>query len=244
TTGVDLGDIAFGDLSAIDMVIRVDALPAPGSPALFPTQAFWEYDYRTCTSTPPVTGVVTSDAVDYTMARLEVMLTATPVGMGMVEYRAAVSNTGTADADGATLAVNIPNGATYVANSTTMNGTAVADSGGNSPFVGGREIQAPGAGAGIIPPNTTAVVVWRVSLAGGGGSISTTVTADPDGNGPAPGVDASLNTNVGDCGDGMVSDVEQCDDGNLMAGDGCNTSCDVEDGYACIGEPSECGIDT
>ena len=41
------------------------------------------------------------------------------------------------------------------------------------------------------------------------------------------------------CGDGYVRD-ESCDDGNTESGDGCSQSCTVEEGFECIGEPSEC----
>ncbi|MEM9691395.1 MAG: DUF4215 domain-containing protein [Myxococcota bacterium] len=42
-----------------------------------------------------------------------------------------------------------------------------------------------------------------------------------------------------DCGDGFVAANEQCDDQNPNPGDGC-TSCNVDFGYACNGQPSVC----
>lgn len=42
------------------------------------------------------------------------------------------------------------------------------------------------------------------------------------------------------CGNGVLDDVEACDDGNATAGDGCSDACAVEPGYACAGEPSVC----
>lgn len=42
------------------------------------------------------------------------------------------------------------------------------------------------------------------------------------------------------CGDGIISAVEACDDGNTGAGDGCSSACTVEPGYACSGQPSVC----
>jgi cysteine-rich repeat protein len=44
------------------------------------------------------------------------------------------------------------------------------------------------------------------------------------------------------CGDAHVVPGEQCDDGNLAIGDGCDASCRIEDGYACTGEPSACAL--
>ena len=42
------------------------------------------------------------------------------------------------------------------------------------------------------------------------------------------------------CGDGTVSGTEECDDGDLMSGDGCSATCTVEPGFACTGSPSVC----
>ena len=39
---------------------------------------------------------------------------------------------------------------------------------------------------------------------------------------------ASCLTPVGNCGNGVVDPGEQCDDGNLVAGDGCSASCRLE----------------
>jgi cysteine-rich repeat protein len=44
------------------------------------------------------------------------------------------------------------------------------------------------------------------------------------------------------CGDGVIdTDLgEECDDGNVADGDGCDSVCAVEPGYVCTGEPSVC----
>ncbi|MBL8913767.1 MAG: DUF4215 domain-containing protein, partial [Archangium sp.] len=43
------------------------------------------------------------------------------------------------------------------------------------------------------------------------------------------------------CGDGIVaSPAEACDDGNSMNGDGCSSTCTVETGFQCSGQPSVC----
>jgi cysteine-rich repeat protein len=45
----------------------------------------------------------------------------------------------------------------------------------------------------------------------------------------------------GECGDGELGvGLEECDDGNTEDGDGCSSSCAVEDGWQCSGEPSDC----
>ncbi|MCE9672855.1 Ig-like domain-containing protein [Myxococcus stipitatus] len=42
------------------------------------------------------------------------------------------------------------------------------------------------------------------------------------------------------CGDGAIDGSELCDDGNPRSGDGCSSTCEVEPGYTCTGEPSIC----
>jgi cysteine-rich repeat protein len=42
------------------------------------------------------------------------------------------------------------------------------------------------------------------------------------------------------CGNGIIETGEQCDDSNLVDGDGCSSSCQTETGFSCTGEPSSC----
>ncbi|WP_395053684.1 DUF4215 domain-containing protein [Flavobacterium sp.] len=42
------------------------------------------------------------------------------------------------------------------------------------------------------------------------------------------------------CGNGIISGSETCDDGNTTSNDGCNSTCNVETGYICVGTPSNC----
>lgn len=42
------------------------------------------------------------------------------------------------------------------------------------------------------------------------------------------------------CGDGLIASRERCDDGNVANGDGCSSTCLVEVGRVCTGEPSRC----
>jgi len=41
------------------------------------------------------------------------------------------------------------------------------------------------------------------------------------------------------CGNGE-DDNEDCDDGNVVLGDGCDPNCEIEVGYECSGYPSIC----
>lgn len=42
------------------------------------------------------------------------------------------------------------------------------------------------------------------------------------------------------CGNGIIEDGEECDDGNTRSGDGCSVDCQIERGWSCAGEPSRC----
>jgi cysteine-rich repeat protein len=42
------------------------------------------------------------------------------------------------------------------------------------------------------------------------------------------------------CGNGVIDAGEQCDDGNIVSGDGCSTTCTIESGWTCAGQPSVC----
>jgi Mg-chelatase subunit ChlD len=42
------------------------------------------------------------------------------------------------------------------------------------------------------------------------------------------------------CGDGLIGSLETCDDGDAASGDGCDSTCHVETGWSCTGQPSIC----
>jgi uncharacterized repeat protein (TIGR01451 family) len=74
---------------------------------------------------------------------------------------------------------NVPAGVLYVANSTTLNGAAVADNAGKMPYSGsGAYVRSPTYGAGILAPNATATVIFRVQVTANGGSIFNNATID------------------------------------------------------------------
>jgi uncharacterized repeat protein (TIGR01451 family) len=86
----------------------------------------------------------------------------------VVEYLITVRNNGLATT-AAAMTEAIPTNTTYVAGSTTLNGTAVADVAGAMPFVGGRAINSPAAASGVLNTWTSdaadnAVVRFRVTI--------------------------------------------------------------------------------
>ncbi|XP_035491208.2 pappalysin-2 isoform X2 [Scophthalmus maximus] len=44
------------------------------------------------------------------------------------------------------------------------------------------------------------------------------------------------------CGDGLIQGTEECDDSNLLDGDGCSKKCHKEMDFKCNGEPSQCYV--
>jgi cysteine-rich repeat protein len=66
---------------------------------------------------------------------------------------------------------------------------------------------------------------------GAGGSIGSGGAGGSIGSGGAGGAGGSGGGAI--CGDGVVGPDEACDDGNLMAGDGCSPACDLEPGSVC-----------
>jgi uncharacterized repeat protein (TIGR01451 family) len=85
----------------------------------------------------------------------------------VVEYTVTITNTGNLPATGATFRDPTPAGTTYIAGSTTMNGTAVTDgSGGTFPFATAAAIRSPGLQSGVVGIGATYAVTlkYRVSI--------------------------------------------------------------------------------
>ncbi|WMP19328.1 GEVED domain-containing protein [Thiothrix lacustris] len=88
----------------------------------------------------------------------------------VLEYTIMVTNTGNLASDTTTLSDSIPSGTTYVANSTTINGIAVADISGKMPYdpsgTGSREIHTTAQGAGVVltGTNNASIVKFRVKI--------------------------------------------------------------------------------
>jgi uncharacterized repeat protein (TIGR01451 family)/fimbrial isopeptide formation D2 family protein len=119
----------------------------------------------------------------------------------VLRYTITVSNLGAMPATNAVFTDAVPQNTTYVANSTTVNGLAVPDSGG-SPLASGLPVSSsdltpplPGSGAGTLSPGATATIIFSVQVNAGvpsgtiisnQGSVSTaqlpTLLTDSDGN--------------------------------------------------------------
>lgn len=97
-----------------------------------------------------------------------------------LEYTITIKNTGNLSAEGVTLQDAIPAGATYVAGSTTVNGSALSDVSGSMPYVTAQSVKSPATGTvastdimnGQVIAGSDVVVKFRVTVNSGVTSVS------------------------------------------------------------------------
>ena len=146
--------------------------PATGIP---PTSVF-TVNLATMTATPAASGGYESS--DYTSVNIPVLahsITANQsyrnttgrivvVAGDPIEYTIEVANTGNIGATAVKVSDPIPAFATYVPNSTTVNGVPVADVNGTMPFsvTGGQYINSTGARTGMVQPGNNVVIKFQV----------------------------------------------------------------------------------
>ncbi len=114
-----------------------------------------------------------------------------------ITYTLTAGNTGDNLATGCSITDAIPANTDYVADSTTLNGSPVADVGGTSPLVGGMTVRSGGEPAGIIADGANAVVAFQVTVQNSlpfGTSVSNSATLASDGLTP---VEANCSNDFG-----------------------------------------------
>lgn len=201
-TGFNVGTIAAGTTKTITFKVTVTSLPASPAAAQFANSATWTYQYVPCTGQATVNGSLTTNPpVISTAARLEPTKTVSPSGPvspgQALSYTISVPNTGTANSAGTTLADPIPAGVTYVAGSTKLNGTPVADVAGAMPYAASAQINSPTRPAGQVNAGETATITFNVTVnATTTSDITNTATVDVDGTGPAPAVTTQITSGL------------------------------------------------
>ncbi|HEY1201543.1 MAG TPA: T9SS type A sorting domain-containing protein [Niastella sp.] len=160
---VDLaGDIYVG--GAYSFVYRVNFATMTAVQLNATTSNVWKTgDYASCAL--PIIAPVLNATKTYTNVN-----GFDPIRAGdPIEYTIEVTNTGNLFATAAKLFDAIPANSSYILNSTTVNGIAVADIGGAMPFSvsGGQLISSSGAAAGIVKPGVAnkVVIKFRVETA-------------------------------------------------------------------------------
>jgi uncharacterized repeat protein (TIGR01451 family) len=95
----------------------------------------------------------------------------------VLQYTIIVNNLSASNITNATLFDNIPAGVSYVAGSTTLNGVLRSDVGGVMPYaITGGLINSPSYGAGVLAPNVSATITFRVTVTANGGNITNYAT--------------------------------------------------------------------
>jgi uncharacterized repeat protein (TIGR01451 family) len=95
----------------------------------------------------------------------------------VLQYTIIVNNLSASNITNTTLFDNIPAGVAYVAGSTTLNGVSVADMGGVMPYaITGGLINSPSYAAGVLAPNVSATITFRVAVTANGGNITNYAT--------------------------------------------------------------------
>jgi cysteine-rich repeat protein len=91
-------------------------------------------------------------------------------------------------------------------------------------------------GATSMGDTAVSIAVRKVIPAGGSVRFAIVYTLTP------PAITEAIGCTIpAECGNRALEGAEGCDDGNTRAGDGCSTTCDVEDGWTCTeASPSVC----
>jgi uncharacterized repeat protein (TIGR01451 family) len=191
--GIRIESVGAGETIVVSYQVSVDYIPQAPQAAEYVNNASWTYQYESCPDLPLNNGTVTTAPyVETLIARISPEKSASPAGSvlsgGTVTYTITVPNTGTAATSGTTLQDPIPDGTTYVPNSTTLNGTSIADSAGQMPYVAAPVlINSPGDSAGTIALGDEATVSFQVTIDEDPPLIITnTATIDVDGEGGNP----------------------------------------------------------
>jgi len=119
-------------------------------------------------------------------------------------------------------------------------------------FIGGALLTACSEDAQlkIRPPVETIDAATDADASGAMGGAGPIIAVDSGAGGSTTGreceASACSDSPAPRCGDGVLDGNEQCDDGNLLGGDGCSAACQIETGWICptAGQPcmaAKCG---
>ncbi|NUP98915.1 MAG: DUF11 domain-containing protein [Armatimonadetes bacterium] len=195
-SGVSVGTVAIGQVRTVVFQLRINSIPLPPAPSEWRNTGTWNFQFESCPALPLNNGTVTTGPPTLTITpALTVSKRAnTPAALvagQVVTYTIDAKNTSSADVTAGTLQDSIPTGTTYLPGTTLLNGVAVADVGGQMPFVTARAINSPGRPAGRINIGETATVTFQVQVQPAPPlSIPNRAVIDSDGAGPAPAVEA------------------------------------------------------
>ena len=200
-TGALIGKVAAGSTRVVTFQFRVDSVPAAPAPAQYAVTPIWTYSFVSCAGQPSQNGSFTANTATTTIARIVAAKSALPESVRpaqAIDYRISITNTGSAASNGTLVQDFIPAGTSYVAGSTTLNGTRVNDLFGTSPLVVGMRVNSPGAAPGIVNPGEGADVRFVVRVEPSAtAAIVNSALIEPDGwSGSLPAFPAQVTTPV------------------------------------------------
>ncbi len=201
SAGINIGTVTANSTRTIVFKVTVTSIPAAPAVASYVNSAGLSYQFISCAGQPTTNGNVTTNTATTSIARLALSKAVAPTGTvnpgATLTYTVTLTNDGTAVSAGTTLQDLIPAGTTYVAGSTTLNGTAVADVSGAMPYVTARTVNSAGQAAGVLAVGASATVVFKVTVDNATtATVTNTATGDIDGAGLAPSQTASVATPV------------------------------------------------
>ena len=139
----------------------------------------YSVDISTGVASSPITisGTETSDLSSCALPIPDVVVVKSVSATGTVSvgdvitYTINVCNLGSLTATNVFLEDALPAGASYVQNSTTVNGSSIPDQGANSPFLTRRRVNSPGAQGGRIAPGDCAIIEFDMVIDSNVGEI-------------------------------------------------------------------------
>jgi large repetitive protein len=199
--GINIGTVAAGATRTVSFKVTVTSIPALPATAVYSNAATWAYTFISCAGQPTSSGTVTTNPVLTNIARLAMTKTVSPTGLvnpgATLTYTVTMTNDGTAPSAGTNLLDPIPAGTTYVAGTTTLNGAAVPDVAGATPYATVKAVNSAGQGAGVLAVGASATVTFQVLVGTSAVSpLTNTATGDVDGAGAAPSQPASVSNTV------------------------------------------------
>lgn len=128
--------------------------------------------------------------------------------------------------------------ALLLASACANGGTIPPGDGGGSSSSEGSGATTNSSGGGGENGTGAGVASGGAPSSGGGGAMGNGGAANGGATSAGGGMGGMMQGPV--CGDGQTEGAEECDDQDTASGDGCSSTCTIESGFNCDGEPSVC----
>ena len=185
SAGASAGQIGVGQTATVTFQVTVDSSAGPtiSNTANIDVDGAGPRAAQSSTASNNVAKITISKTVNPNSA---------PIAGSTLTYTVTLQNVGAGISSGTTLVDPIPAGTTYVAASSTINGTSVSDNGGAMPFVTATQINSAGLSGGQIAAGASVVLTFQTQInTPAPATVTNTATVDVDGPGVSPGISAT-----------------------------------------------------